>query len=126
MEQSKFTKAEVQISDPPSFVDNVETPHSLEGTVAVTDYTVTADLQDLDAKINSMMEVSENIEGGSRGNTRKRICKVCGKEGQWANIKAHIEAHHITGVSHTCNICGITTRSRNAMAMHKARKHTTK
>ena len=52
----------------------------LEGAVAVTDYTVAADLQDLDDKIKSMMEVSENKAGGSQ-NGRARICKVCGKEG---------------------------------------------
>merc|ERR1719319_1014142 len=101
----------------------VETSSPLEGTVAVTDYTVAADLQDLDDKIKSMMEVSENHVGGSQ-RSFKRICKVCGKEGQWTTIREHIEAQHITGVSHTCNICGTTTRSRQAMTQHKRRNHT--
>merc|ERR1719319_835279 len=40
-------------------VTKVETFPPLEGTVAVTDYTVAADLQDLDDKIKSMMETTE-------------------------------------------------------------------
>jgi len=91
-----------------------------EGTVAVTDYTVAADLQDLDNKIKSMMIFSENVDARNRKN---RICKVCGKEGQMINIINHIEANHITGVSHTCNICGKTSRSRPALSMHKSTYH---
>jgi len=119
--QRNFIKQEVQTPDPLSDEDKVETTRSLEGTVAVTDYTVTADLQDLDDKIKSMMEVSENL---SSNNSRGRFCKVCGKEGQIGNIMKHIEINHITGVSHTCDICGTVTRSRPAMAQHKQRNHT--
>merc|ERR1712129_564372 len=100
-------KEETSISD---FVDEIG------GTVGVTDYTVAADLQDLDDKIKSMMEVSGNVEGGSRGNRMKKTCKVCGKEGDMTVIKRHIESHHITGVSHTCDICGKTARTRDALA----------
>jgi len=97
-----------------------------EGSVAVVDpYTVAADLQDLDEQINSMMEVSENLVGGSgiHGNRKARVCKVCGKEGHQANIKAHIEANHITGASHPCNICGKTSRSRHGLRLHKTKEH---
>merc|ERR1712129_135396 len=67
---------------------------SPEGTVAVTDYTVAADLQYLDDKIKSMMMFSENmVEGGKHG--RARICKVCGKEGMMGDIQKPIEANHI-------------------------------
>merc|ERR1719319_1385426 len=45
--------------DQPSSVDRIESSSPLEGIVAVTDYTVAADLQDLDDKIKSMMEVGE-------------------------------------------------------------------
>merc|ERR1712129_399373 len=98
----------------------------LEGSVAVVDpYTVAADLQDLDEQINSMMEVSENLVGGSgiHGNRKARVCKVCGKEGHQANIKAHIEANHLTGPSHPCNICGKTSRSRHGLRLHKTKEH---
>ena len=95
-------------------------PPVLEGTVAVTDYTVAADLQDLDDKIKSMMMFSENR---ASDNNRARICKVCGKEGNMIDIQRHIESHHITGVSHTCNICGAVARSRNALSVHRSTYH---
>ena len=115
-----YTKQE---SPTPDTSNPVEASPPLEGAVAVTDYTVAADLQDLDDKIKSMMEVSENIVGGSQGNKRKRICKVCGKEGQWAHIRDHIEAHHITGVSHTCDICGVVSKTRKSLKVHTIRLH---
>jgi len=99
-----------------------ETYPSLEGTVSVTDSTLAADLQDLDDKIKSMMEVSENKNDGNQAGF-KRICKVCGKEGQMINIINHIEANNITGISHTCDICGKISRSRNALRVHKATWH---
>merc|ERR1712204_77473 len=124
MQKRTYTKHEAPFPESYSSVDKVETSPPLEGTVAVTDYTVAADLQDLDDKVKSMMMFSENIvEGGKQG--RARICKVCGKEGKKDHIVHHIEANHITGVSHTCNICGTTTRSRPAMRMHKQRNHPT-
>ena len=104
-------------------VETVEASPPLEGAVAVTDYTVAADLQDLDDKIKSMMMFSENMTK-DRTHGRARICKVCGKEGQWAHIRDHIEAHHITGVSHTCNICGKSSRSRVGLRLHIAKYHT--
>ena len=92
-----------------------------EGAVAVPDYTVTADLQDLEEQIKSMMEVSEHMD--KYNNARACICKVCGMEGMLGNIKSHIESNHITGVSHTCNICGKTSRSRDALGKHKSTYH---
>jgi len=102
----------------------VETENPIEGTVAVTDYTVAADLQDLDDKIKSMMMFSENSAGSRVQDGRARICKVCGKEGHMKNIKDHIEANHIAGVSHTCDICGKTSRSRAGLRYHTAKYHT--
>merc|ERR1712129_42613 len=77
---------EVASPDPLNPVDKTEP--SLEGTVAVTDFTVAADLQDLDEKIKSMMMFSEKVINSKEG--RARICKVCGKEGSWTNIRRHI------------------------------------
>jgi len=122
VKQKTFTQQNVKTLDKSKYVAKVEPTPPLERTVAVTDYTVAADLQDLDDKINSMIVFSENQIG--RGEKAK-ACKVCGKEGNMSQIKAHIESHHITGVSHTCNICGKTTRSKDAMRMHKRRNHTT-
>merc|ERR1712129_38581 len=105
-----------------NFVKVVESSPALEGTVAVTDYTVAVDLQDLDDKIKSMMEVSENKVGG-RQFGKARICKVCGKEGTMRGIIDHIEAHHIIGVSHTCDICGKVAKTKNSFYVHKSRAH---
>jgi len=101
--------------------DVVKTEQVLGGAVAVTDYTEAADLQDLNAKIKSMMDISDATVSG--GKMRLRVCKVCGKEGMMGAIRNHIEAHHITGVSHTCDICGARAKSRNALGMHKQRNH---
>jgi len=116
--QTTKIKQEAPTPDISNSVEEVETSLPLEGAVAVSDYTVAADLQDLDEQIKSMIIFSENKRDGRAS----RICKVCGKEGTWANISNHIEANHITGVSHTCNICGTTTRTRDAMRIHN-RKH---
>merc|ERR1712129_649309 len=92
-EQRSFSKQELQDPTLPCSLDKALTfPHQ-ERTLAVTDYTVAADLQDLDDRIKSMMEVSENVDERNRKN---RICKVCGKEGSMYNIQKHIEANHIT------------------------------
>merc|ERR1719319_1713874 len=122
-QQRTYTQQDGITPDIHNSVETLEPSPPLEGTVAVTDYTVAADLQDLDDKIKSMMMFSENIVGGSQGNKRKRICKVCGKEDTLRNISDHIEANHITGVSHTCIICGKITRSRDALRQHKAKLH---
>jgi len=95
--------------------------HNLETTLATTDNTLAADLQDLDDKIKSMMMFSENHAGGAHG--RARICKVCGKEGQMYNIRKHIKANHITGVYHSCHICGKIAMSSHALAEHNSRYH---
>merc|ERR1712129_436999 len=114
-------KQDVVNPDLPNCVAKVEPSPPLEGTAAVTDYTVAADLQDLDDKVKSMVEVSENHVGGAPGKGFNRICKVCGKEGLMHHIRDHIEATHITGVSHTCNICGDIRKTRDSMRMHMKR-----
>ena len=69
------------------------------------------DLQALDEKVKSMMEKGQKMipDGGKqyRDGTPKQstssICKVCGKEGLWTQIRDHIEAHHLEGVFLPCN-----------------------
>ena len=65
---------------------------------------VSGDLQELDEKVKSMMETSQNRLPNGPG--RAKICKVCGKEGQSMGIRDHIEANHLEGVSLPCNVCG--------------------
>merc|ERR1719319_1226050 len=126
--QSKtYTKQEAPFPDKFNLVDKVEPSPFLERTVAVNDYTVAVDLQDLDDKIKSMIGFSENKIGrGAYPNQTAKVCKVCGKEGGMGDIKKHIEAHHITGVSHTCNICGMVSKTRMSLSDHKSRLHASK
>jgi len=112
------------IPDNVSSVAKIESSPHLEGTEAVTDFTVAADLQDLNEKIKSMMETTERKMFDGNQNRAVMVCKVCGMEGKWSYIKDHIEAKHITGVSHSCNICGTSTRSKKNMRQHKRRNHT--
>ena len=79
--------------------------------------TVIADNEDLDEKIRSMITRSDVSSGTSQG--KMATCKICGKEGPYKAMPRHVEANHITGVSHACDICGYTSRSRNGLRQHK-------
>ena len=73
------------------------------------------DVQDLDAKVKSMMTKSQNIVHGRKADK----CKSCGKEDTSTNMKFHIEANHLTGVSLPCNYCEKTFKTRNSWGRHK-------
>ena len=87
--QTNFSQQLAQTPELPFSEDNVESKPPLEGDV---DVIVTADLQDLNFEIRSMMEFSKNTSKGGRA----RICNVCGKEGSYKVIHSHIEAQHIS------------------------------
>ena len=89
-------------------------------TVAVQNY-ISEDLDDLDERVKSMMQKSGNRS--SNGTHRFNMCKVCGKEGQFNNIKAHIESNHLDGMTFPCNLCEKAPRSRHALKMHKYTNH---
>ena len=82
---------------------------------------VSGDLHDLDEKVKSMMEKSQNL--APNGKSVGHACKVCGKEGSGINIRDHIEANHLEGVSLPCNICGKDCRSRLNLRQHKCMKN---
>ena len=88
---------------------------SQNGTLAVVNSSA-GDMQTLNENINSLMEKS--LEKDANGKTRYR-CKECGKESFYSNnIRKHIEATHLEGVSIPCSQCEKTFRSRNALAQH--------
>ena len=69
----------------------------------------------LDYQISSMMKKDDYSSAWT--------CTVCGKVSQKCNIEQHIEANHIEGGSHCCNICGKESRSRHALAIHVYSQH---
>ena len=89
----------------------------------------TTDPDQLDEQIKSMMEPSGNFNIRKDGRRRKDgrhilfICKVCGKEGEVTDVRRHIEANHLTDISHSCGICGKTSRSRDGLRQHKNKEH---
>ena len=95
-------------------IENVE-----QSVALILDYKVTAEVQDLDEKIKSLMSSTDELISGHR----TQICNVCGKKGNMRNIKDHIEANHIEGISHSCNYCEKTFRSRNSLRVHKSSQH---
>ena len=88
----------------------------IERRISIPNF-VTGDFQELDEKVKSMMDVSQNLEPGGKG--RAKVCKVCGKEGQSMAIRDHIEANHLEGVSLPCTGCEKTFRSRIILRRHK-------
>ena len=79
---------------------------------------IVGELKDLDEKVKSMMEKGENMLPTGRTQTSYK-CKLCGKQGQGNDIRKHIEANHVRGVSIPCNYCEETFNSRRAFVQHK-------
>ena len=92
-------------------------PKSFEGTVALNK---SDSLQQLKNQINTMIVRSEN---NGNLNVKPFVCKVCGKEGPSTTIRHHIEAKHITGVSHSCELCGKAAKTTNSLNSHMSRSH---
>ena len=93
-----------------------------EKALALIDHTTNStDMEGLDQQVRSMMTLSEKAD--KIGNRIARICIVCGKEGDMTNIKSHIEANHITGISIPWGLCGQSFKSRNALRKHKSLQH---
>ena len=90
-----------------------------EGTVAIPSQRFSSNLSELDEQIKSLMVIGQT----HIGKELVRICTVCGKEGNFRNIKDHIEANHIEGVSHPCDLCEKTFRSRPSLRVHKYSNH---
>ena len=88
---------------------------NIERRIAIPN-SVSGDLQELDKKVKSMMETSQNLIPSRK--ERAKTCKVCGKEGAGIAIRDHIEANHLEGVSLPCNICGKEFRSRMILRKH--------
>ena len=85
---------------------------------------VSVETHQLDEQIKSMMTMTEKKM--TIGSTTQGVyaCNVCGKEDKISNIKTHIEANHIdSNISHSCDICGKISRSRDGLRQHKNKEH---
>jgi len=110
----------------------VRVQRSLERTIAHRMATVTTinppivhldyaayDEEQLDEKINEMMLKTDSLY----------TCTVCGKAtsgkslGKRQNLRDHIEARHVEGVSHFCQVCNAMAKTRNSMRMHVRNYH---
>ena len=70
-------------------------------TVAVTNNQISTNLQDLDQQIETMMTTTDVRSADGKGYVA--TCNICGKQAPYRNMPSHIEANHITGVSHACD-----------------------
>ena len=97
---------------------NTDPRRHLDTTIALSN---DVNIEALDQQIESRVTKSDISAGNNQG--KMGSCNVCGKEGSHTNIKQHIEANHITGVSHVCDICGKIYQSRNCLRIHMSRMH---
>ena len=75
--------------------------------------------ENLRKMISSMMEKTSTVSGKLLFS-----CKACGREtNRNTDIRKHIEAKHLVGVSFPCKICGKVLKTRNLVAVHMNRDH---
>ena len=127
VEERKFSKTATakgwssqRIPEKKRMLNRRAVENEMDKTVAVQNH-APIDLNDLEERVQSMMEKSENNYANS--NKKAHICKVCGKEGQGNDIKQHIEANHIAGISIPCDRYGFVSRSRHALQVHEYKHH---
>ena len=90
---------------------------------------LSGDIQELDNQVQSMMEKGSTVMTCGKDKNGKEIfrtaflCKVCSKEGQMVNIRNHIEANHLEGISIPCSVCQNLFRSSKALRNHKVAHH---
>lgn len=94
---------------PRKFQHNSDTFISQDSLAALFNQTAPS-LDELEEQVTSMMEDSGNMILVGKAPRKAKICKVCGKEGEFGNIKRHIESNHISGGTHPCDICGKISR----------------
>ena len=82
-------------------------------------------------RVYSLMGKTKNLVPNAKDSNGKekkiyyKICKLCGKEGQFTNIRNHIESSHLEDVQLPCNSCGKTFATRYAMKTHNRKCNTT-
>ena len=75
------------------------------------DYSKDLEMKQLDEQIDSLLE---------ERSPRSYACKLCGKTvKRRCDIRHHIEAIHITGFVHYCDVCGNANRTRKHLSEHR-------
>ena len=108
-------------SQPHSKFDNPSSKVPYGTAVALTQDKISINLEDLDKQIKTMF--TKSVARTSNGQGSLATCNICGNEGPLKTMPRHIEANHITGISHSCDICGKVSRSRNSLSKHVSREH---
>ena len=121
----EFDEKNLPTTHSPAMNTNMKIPKSSKiynpteiGTLAMPS-NFSGDLEELEERVKSMMEKSENKY--VNGTQLAHRCKMCGKEGMGSNIKDHIEANHLEGIVIPCNLCDKTFRSRKTFRQHMTR-----
>ena len=87
-----------------------------EMTVVVPNQTPAVNFKEMDEKIKAMMSRGQTMR--KDGKHKNTLCIICGKEGQYINIRDHIEARHMDSISLPCNFCERTFRTRCTLRKH--------
>ena len=110
-----------QLLSEPNIEGSTLENYSNDKTVALSTDKISVELQELDEQIRSMITKSDISTSNGQG--KMATCNVCGKQGPLKHMPQHIEANHITGVTHACEICGKISRSRQLLSKHKHGQH---
>ena len=118
------TQTEIHFQEKESKIKNYKQTKSKprgqeERTVALTSY-FSENFPELDKKCISMMEKTPKTSPNGLPLYR---CERCGKEAIIGNLKNHIEANHLEGISIPCNFCEKTFRARQALKKHMDKNH---
>ena len=103
------TKSEIEQFEENDYYKTISADDSFKTSLVAVDNT-----DDLEQKISSMLT---KVNG-------QWTCTLCQKAVRdKTNMTQHIEAKHIEGVSHSCNMCGKVGRSAYGLGKHRSRYH---
>ena len=105
-DQSSKRKKTSQVPIEQTSSGNLPSPKPETERKVIVPNDFSSDLDELEARVMSMMQKSENRLSDTYQNRRAYICKECGKQGFVAAIKDHIESNHLEGIRLPCTHCG--------------------